>query len=587
MPATASQATASHVPPNADTVRDPEEDEAAGRTGDHKRMTSEAIDLLESDLAMMIRQVEQEAAAVSQNIRKSGQALDVIRMRTETLAGKARAADDDAAALAKASGSLAQSTEQIGQKLREAGAMTADAAGAAELACKSVVGLEKSSADIGNVVGLIATIAKQTNLLALNATIEAARAGAAGRGFAVVAAEVKALSVQTHQATEEITRKIGSLQQDAGSSIQSVQRITSVVEALRPVFSAVADAVERQVATTNQLSHSAVETSSFVSSVSEGATDIEQEAGSAVAHGEEVDEHGRQVAAMAKKLKERFVIFLRQTEVGDRRQYDRLPCDIEVILRSPRGVVCGRTADLSEGGLLLRLDGADAKVADKGGVVEADIAGIGRCRLRAVGTSALGMHFAFTDLGDAERAALLAKLVAIRTENEVFIGRAEKAAAAVAAALEAAVNAGKLGRDALFDNDYVPIGGTNPVQMRTRFLDCVEAILPAIQEPLLASDNRMVFCAAVDRNGYLPVHNKVYSQPQRPGDVAWNTANCRNRRIFDDRAGLAAARNTRPYLLQNYPRDMGNGVTVMMQEIDAPIRVFGRHWGGFRTAYKL
>ena len=115
----------------------------------------------------------------------------------------------------------------------------------------------------------------------------------------------------------------------------------------------------------------------------------------------------------------------------------------------------------------------------------------------------------------------------------------------------------------------------------------LEGLLPAIQEPLLASDKRMIFCAAVDRNGYLPVHNRIYSKPQRPDDLAWNTANCRNRRIFDDRAGLCAARNVRPYLIQSYPRDMGNGVVIMMREIDAPVRVFGKHWGGFRTAYKL
>jgi methyl-accepting chemotaxis protein len=97
----------------------------------------------------------------------------------------------------------------------------------------------------------------------------------------------------------------------------------------------------------------------------------------------------------------------------------------------------------------------------------------------------------------------------------------------------------------------------------------------------------MVFCAAVDRNGYLPVHNRIYSKPQKPDDIVWNTANCRNRRIFDDRAGLCAARNVRPYLIQSYPRDMGNGVIIMMREIDAPVRAFGKHWGGFRTAYKL
>ena len=140
-------------------------------------------------------------------------------------------------------------------------------------------------------------------------------------------------------------------------------------------------------------------------------------------------------------------------------------------------------------------------------------------------------------------------------------------------------------RDELFDNDYVPIDGSNPRQYRTRFLAVLEDILP-IQEPLPASDPRMIFCAAVDRNGYLGVHNNIYSQPQRPGDVTWNTAHSRNRRIFDDRARLSAARNVRPYLIQNYPRDMGNGVLILMREIDVPIRVFGKHWGAFRTAYK-
>ncbi len=100
-------------------------------------------------------------------------------------------------------------------------------------------------------------------------------------------------------------------------------------------------------------------------------------------------------------------------------------------------------------------------------------------------------------------------------------------------------------------------------------------------------DPSMAFCAVVDRNGYLPVHNKIYSHPQRPGDVAWNTANCRNRRMFNDTTGLAAAHNTRAYLIQSYLRDMGNGVKIRMREIDVPIRVSGLHWGGFRTAYKL
>ena len=98
------------------------------------------------------------------------------------------------------------------------------------------------------------------------------------------------------------------------------------------------------------------------------------------------------------------------------------------------------------------------------------------------------------------------------------------------------------------------------------------------------ADTQGVVIAAVDPNGYLPTHNRKFSQAQGP-DPAWNTANCRNRRIFDDRVGLKAGRNTEPFLLQVYRRDMGGGVFRMMKDVSAPIRVRGRHWGGLRLAY--
>ena len=52
-------------------------------------------------------------------------------------------------------------------------------------------------------------------------------------------------------------------------------------------------------------------------------------------------------------------------------------------------------------------------------------------------------------------------------------------------------------------------------------------------------------------------------------------------------AGLAARCNERAYLIQSCARGMGYGKMVMMREIDVPVRVKGRHLGGFRTAYKL
>ena len=84
-----------------------------------------------------------------------------------------------------------------------------------------------------------------------------------------------------------------------------------------------------------------------------------------------------------------------------------------------------------------------------------------------------------------------------------------------------------------------------------------------------------------------PTHNRKYCQPQRPGDTVWNTANSRYRRIFNDRTGLASARNTRPFLLQTYRRDMGGGRFVVLKEATAPIVVQGRHWGGLRLAFNF
>ena len=113
-----------------------------------------------------------------------------------------------------------------------------------------------------------------------------------------------------------------------------------------------------------------------------------------------------------------------------------------------------------------------------------------------------------------------------------------------------------------------------------------DKLLPPIQEPMLNLSPKVAFCIAADRNGYIATHNRKYCQPQR-GDLAWDTANSRYRRIFNDRSGLASARNSRPFLLQTYRRDMGGGRHLLMKEASAPITVAGRHWGGLRLAYQF
>jgi len=150
---------------------------------------------------------------------------------------------------------------------------------------------------------------------------------------------------------------------------------------------------------------------------------------------------------------------------------------------------------------------------------------------------------------------------------------------------EKAIGTGEISDAELFDRDYRPIPNTDPPQVMARFTHFTDRVLPAIQEPLLALDTRVVFCAAVDNNGYLPTHNIKFSKAQGP-DRVWNAANCRNRRLFNDRTGLAAGRNTAPFLLQTYRRDMGGGQFALMKDASAPIYVQSRHWGGFRMGYK-
>jgi methyl-accepting chemotaxis protein len=174
----------------------------------------------------------------------------------------------------------------------------------------------------------------------------------------------------------------------------------------------------------------------------------------------------------------------------------------------------------------------------------------------------------------------------IPTPDTPFIQAAQQAAAEVAARFEQALQAGEISEEDLFDEQYRPVPGSDPQQVLTRFNRLTDAVLPPIQEPMLRLDPRVVFCAAVDRNGYLPTHNNIYSQPQRPGEPVWNAANARNRRIFNDRTGLAAGRSRKPFLVQAYRRDMGGGKVAIMKDCSAPITVRGRHWGGPRLAYK-
>ena len=560
--------------------------ESASGDGDSAKAI---LELLELELGAMIRQLERAANSVAGGAEASAATLATIRQRTDALTTRSGAARTTATTFSHAADKFTHSAQGIGAQVREAGKLADQASGAAREASANVDRLRESSAAIGNVVNLIAQIARQTTLLALNSTIEAARAGEAGRGFAVVATEVKALAVQTQNATEEITRKIEALQRDAAGSVDAVHRITQAIEAIRPVFEHVNGAVAEQNATTGEMADNAASASSFIASVGDSAGEIDSATKEAESHGESVAKAGRAVTAFAQKLKARCAVLLRQGEKDgertERREQQKLPCSLRIEMQTPRGLVAAPVYEISMDGILI--SGPEAERLAQGQSFDATLQDVGVCRIRIGERSKAGTQARFERPDKALVEKIEDKLWSIQDDNTEAVTRAMEAATALKKIFENGIDSGAISIEDMFDTNYVEIQGSNPVQYRTKILDWADRALPPFQEAFLAKDKRMAFCAMIDTNGYLPVHNKIYSHPQRPGDVKWNTANRRNRRIVNDAAGLAAGRNQRAYLIQSYARDMGNGNMVMMREIDVPIRVKGRHWGGFRTAYKL
>ncbi|MGH1329455.1 MAG: methyl-accepting chemotaxis protein [Paracoccaceae bacterium] len=166
-----------------------------------------------------------------------------------------------------------------------------------------------------------------------------------------------------------------------------------------------------------------------------------------------------------------------------------------------------------------------------------------------------------------------------------FINRVMEDAAHISQLFSDAIHVGAIRLEDLFDRNYQKIEGTNPEQFVTKFSDFCDQTLPVVLEAAMDFDPSVAFCVTVDPNGYVPTHQRKFSQPQGP-DVEWNIANCRNRRMFSDRVGLKAGRNTEAFLLQVYRRDMGGGNFVLMKYLSAPIFVKDRHWGGLSMGYR-
>lgn len=184
-------------------------------------------------------------------------------------------------------------------------------------------------------------------------------------------------------------------------------------------------------------------------------------------------------------------------------------------------------------------------------------------------------------VGQAETVSEQLAEVQLDDYHQRVFDLAREAAAAISARFEADVQAGRLTLDDLFDRNYKAQPGTNPVRYSTRFDRYADEVLPSIQEPLLDRNDALVYAIATTPDGYVPTHNRAFSQPP-VGDPEIDRVKSRSKRLFNDRTGGRCGSHQRKVLLQTYSRDTGE----LMHDLSVPILVSGRHWGGLRLGYR-
>lgn len=241
-----------------------------------RKMKQEKSHLLESladGFEVSVGELITSVSAASEQLKGTSAQMVKVADGSNGQADSASAAMKNASAnvtaAAAATDEFALSINEISQQATASASLARDATALVASANTRMDGLSSAAEEVGEIAGLIQTIAQRTNLLALNASIEAARGGEAGRGFAVVASEVKELAMQTSAATSSVAEKITAMQDSTRSSAKDLNSIYDQIGELEKVAVVIATAVDQQSVSGEELARN-------IDTVAEGSRQVSE-----------------------------------------------------------------------------------------------------------------------------------------------------------------------------------------------------------------------------------------------------------------------------------------------------------------------
>lgn len=271
---------------------------------------TKTVNKMNTNLKNIIQAIAENAQHVSEASDKLSFSSQLIAANSEQTTGQANLVSQatqqvslNLQGVSTGAEEMTVTIQNIANSTHSAAGIASNAVVTAQAANATVGKLGQSSAEIGEVIKVITSIAQQTNLLALNATIEAARAGAAGKGFAVVANEVKQLAKQTAAATEDISRKITAIQTDTQGAVDAIASIGDIIHQMSDISSTIAAAVEEQSATTNEMTRNVTDAARGSEEITRTIAGVVQAARVASTGAQESHRAGTELAEMATRLR--------------------------------------------------------------------------------------------------------------------------------------------------------------------------------------------------------------------------------------------------------------------------------------------